>query len=394
MITIPTFQQLYNSILADLQSQFGITISTFGKVFLRAQAAVQAGKLKLFYLGLGNLQKNIFIDTAEPENLGGTLERFGRVKLGRNPFAAVSGQYVVTITGSIGAIIKAATTFKSDDTSSSPGYLFVLDADYTLVATTDTITLRALTPGIISKLIVADTLTVTSPIALVDSAATVASISVNPLDAETIEQYRSAALKSYRLEPQGGAATDYRLWSQDAQGVANTYPYAKSGAANEINLYVEATVADSTDGKGTPSSTLLTNVESVVELNPDTTLDILERGRRPLGVFQVHYLPVAIKEVSIIITGLVGRTTAIETLIENALIAAVNTIRPFVAAIDVLAEKNDIIDTNKIIATIIAQQPGAIFTSVTLKIDTVTMSTYTFVDGNIPHINAAAITFV
>jgi hypothetical protein len=60
MITIPTLQQINASIINDLQAQYGNNIPPFGKVVLRAIAAVQAAKLKLIYLTLGNLQKNIF----------------------------------------------------------------------------------------------------------------------------------------------------------------------------------------------------------------------------------------------------------------------------------------------------------------------------------------------
>lgn len=392
MITIPTLAELYTAVLADIEAQYGISISPVGKTFLRALAAVQAAKLKLYYLVIGNLQKNIFADTAESESVGGTLERFGRVKLGRNPFPATAAQYELTVTGSVGAIIPALTTFKSDDSSLNPGMLFILDEAYELTSVTDTITVRALVAGDDSELNDLDTLTATAPIALVNASAYVSDVIVEPLAAETLEAYRTAILQSYRLEAQGGAASDYRIWAQDAQGVARVYPYAKSGAANEINLFVEATVADSTDGKGTPSSTLLTAVEAVVEFNPDTTLPLLERGRRPLGVHEVHYLPVTIKEVDIIIDGYSGLTTTIEALLETAIETAVNEIRPFVAASDVLEDKNDIIDVNKIIATIIAQKPGAIFTSVTIQIDGITYSTYTFIDGNIPYLNSVTYT--
>jgi len=74
MVTIPTLSQLYNGVLNDLQSQYNVTVPVFGKVFLRALAAVQAGKLKLFYLGLANIQKNIWPDTADSVAIGGYPE--------------------------------------------------------------------------------------------------------------------------------------------------------------------------------------------------------------------------------------------------------------------------------------------------------------------------------
>ncbi len=208
MTTIPTIAQLYQGVLNDLQTQYGVTISPVGKVFLRAVAGVQAAKLKLIYLYIANVQKNIFVDTADSESVGGTLERFGRVKLNRNPFPAVAGQYSVRLSGTIGSVIRAATTFKSDDDSLNPGMIFILDDAFTLVTGTDLITIRALTSGTISALNTGDTLTATSPIALVNSSVTVVSQIQQPLDAETIEEYRQKVINSYQLSAQGGSAVD------------------------------------------------------------------------------------------------------------------------------------------------------------------------------------------
>lgn len=388
MTALPTLSELYDGILSDLQAQYGVTISFFGKSALRVIAAVQAGKFKLFYLVLGNLQKNIFVDTADSESIGGTLERFGRVKLGRNPFPAVAGVYIAEVTGTIGATIKAVTTFKSDDTATSPGMLFILDNAYTLVSSPDTIILRALKPGEISKLDIGNTLTATSPIAFVNSSVAVTVETVQPLDAEDLESYRNAIIQSWRLETQGGSTTDYRLWSQDTHGLRFVYPYAKSGAPNEINLFIEANIADSTDGKGTPSALMLAEVETVVELNPNVSLPILERGRKPLGVFDVHYLPVTIKQVDIVITGAVGFTPEIKAALLIAITDAVNLIRPFVSAGDVLSNKNDVLDVNKIIGIIITSNPGSIFSTVSFSIDLTPLLTYTFIDGNIPFLNS------
>lgn len=387
MTSIPTITELYDNVLADLEAQFGINIPSFGKNFLRVLAGVQAAKLKLYYIAIAGIQKNIFVDTAEPEAIGGTLERFGRVKLNRNPFPAKAGQYTLQVTGTIGAIIPAQTTFKSDDTSENPGKLYILDSAYTLTATTDTITVRSLETGIETKLSVGNMLTATAPIALVNKSAEVTAELIEPSAAETVEDYRKKALDAYRLEPQGGAATDYRLWSADAQGVKQTYPYAKSGSEYQINLYVEATVVDSTDGKGTPSALLLAAVEEVVEFDPDTTRPNSERGRRPLQAI-VNFLPIVPREVSIVINGLVGRTTEIETLISNALKEEINKVRPFVSACDVLSEKNDILDNNKIVATIFNTRPGSIFGAINLTVDGTTYTSYTFINGFIPHVNS------
>jgi hypothetical protein len=389
MITIPSITEIFNDLLADLESELEVNIPDEGKSNLRSIAAVEAAIFKLIYLTIGNVQKNIWPDTAEPESVGGTLERFGRVKLGRNPFPATAGQYDVTVTGTIGGVIPAGTTFKSDDSSLNPGFLFILDNEFTMADTSDTIALRALTAGVESKLEVGDTLTATAPIALVDSLATVSTETIEPRAAETIEAYRTAVINAFQLEAQGGAGTDYRLWAADAQGVRLVYPYAKSGETNEVDLFVEATIDDSTDSKGTPSAALLSDVEDVVNFDPDTTRPLNERGRRPLTVI-VNYLPITPLDIDITVVGYIGLDASKEAKILTALTTAVNAIRPFVASADILENKNDILDVNKIIAQILSAQPGSIFDSIILEVDGVPLSTYTFTQGFIPYLNSVS----
>jgi hypothetical protein len=388
MTTIPTIAELYSRILTSLETEFSVSIPLAGKNFLRVLAAVLAVQQKMTYLKLGAVQKNIFIDTADPESKGGTLERFGRVKLGRSPFAAIAAEYEIEVTGEIGAVIKASTTFKSNDDSNNPGQLYVLDTEYTLVSPTDTITVRALEAGLASSLNDGDELTATAPIANVNSLVTVTDETVEPRAAEEIEAYRTAGMNAYRLEPQGGAASDYRLWAQDAQGVERVYPFNKSGATlAEINLFIEATIEDSDDGKGTPTAGIIADVEEVVNRNPDTTLSINERGRKPMQVI-VNYLPVTIKEIDIVISDFIGGTAAIEALILSELTFQINEIRPFVSAADLLEDKNDILDINKIISAILNARPGSVFGTIDLQVDGVSVSTNTFENGDIPYLNS------
>lgn len=388
MTVIPKFSELYASIISDLEAEYGESIPTFGKNFIRALATVQAAKLNIYYRYVGFTQKNIWVDTADPELSGGTLERFGRGILGRDPFAAQQGAYDITVTGDIGATIQASTTFKSDDGSSNSGKLFILDVAYTLVSTPDTINVRALEAGVYSKLSIGDTMTSTSPIDSVDKVGVVSLETVQPLSEESIEDYRSKIILTSRLESQGGGSADYILWSLDAQGVYKAYPYAKTGAANEVDVFIEATIIDSTDGKGTPTALILSDVEDAIEIDPDATLTQYERVRRPLGVFSVNVQPVSIKEIDIEVSGFVGLDAAIEALIFTALESEINTIRPFIGGADVLEEKNDILDGNKIISTILKARPGSTFGSVALKVDTILVTSNTFINGDIPHLNS------
>lgn len=387
MFTIPTLTSLRELILDSLSAGFDAGIDEESKAALNVLADTQAAQIKQLYLAAAEIQKNIFIDTCDEE----TLLRYGTERLNRLPFAAVAGVYTVTVTGTIGATIPAKTTFKSDDSAKNPGVIFILDNAYTLLASSDTISLRCLTLGEGGKLEVGDTLTSTAPIPNVDKTATVFAETTQPLSAETTDDYREKVLQSMRLEAQGGAPGDYRIWSADAQGVQRVYPYATSGQTSEVDVYVEATIADSTDGKGTPSAQTLLDVEAVIEQNPDTTIDTNERGRRPINA-EINVMAVTIKEVAITVTGFLGLTLQDQTDLFTAFKSAIANIRPFIAGTDSLSEKNDIIDTNKLIGVIISTRPGAVFTSVTFTIDGTPSTSYTLTGGNIPYLNTT-ITF-
>lgn len=383
-MTVPTFTELYNSILTDLRNQLTIRFIV-GKVVIAAFAAVQAAKMKILYLTAAFIYKNIFVDTADPEALGGSLERFGRVKLGREPLPATAGEYRIEVTGTIGATIAPNTTFKSLDSSTNPDQLYVLDTLFTFTSGTGEIVVRALELGSGSRLEVGDQLQVTAPIANVDSFGEVLVEETAPTNGESTEEYREAVVQAYQFEPQGGARTDYRLWSQDAAGVREVYPYAVDGEPGKINLYVEANAADSTDDHGTPSQAILDDVEAVVEFDPDTTKPLNERGRRPLGTFQIYFLAITPLPVDVDIVGLTD--TSLLTAISEAITTFLLDVRPFIDGAD---NPNDI-NKDKLYSSDIINIVRAItginasFDDVIMSVDGVVTNLYQFENGDIPY---------
>jgi uncharacterized phage protein gp47/JayE len=334
---------------------------------------VQATRLYILYLVAGKVMKNIFIDTAEPEASGGTLERFGRVKLGRDPFPATQGQYICDVTGTTGAIIPAETIFKANDNALSPTKLFVLDVAYTLDGIINQITVRALESGTTSQLIVTNQLTATAPIILVDAIIVVASEFIQPQASENIEDYRNKAIIAYRTEPQGGSPADYRLWSLEVQGIVNAYPYATTGATSQIDLFIES---DEVDGVPTPADLL------AVETNIETAT-VQQYSRKPVTAI-VNYLPITPRLIAVVINDFVDLTVAKQTAIFNAIEFRLSTIRPFIGAIDVVADKDDFLDPNILIISIFEAVPQAIFSTVEFLVDGVPSTTITFVNGDIP----------
>jgi uncharacterized phage protein gp47/JayE len=371
-MTIPTINELYTAIISSLETEMSITISSFGRSYLRSKAMVQAGRLYLIYLVMAQIQKNIFVDTCDEE----TLIRFGQVKLGRDPFPATQAEYTVQLVGTLGSVVKAQTIFRANDDSSAPGKRFILDEEFTLDGT-DIITLRALEAGTDSQLVIGNQLTAEAPIALVDSVVTVLTEVEQPQEAEELEVYRDKVIQAFRLEPQGGAAADYRLWATEVSGIVQAYPYAKSGYTSEINLYIESDEPD-----GVPTPTDLQNVEDAIEL---PTAD--RPSRKPVTAI-VNYLPVTPLEIDIEIDSYANYTAAKDALILSALQDFFSEIRPFVSAIDVVADKNDYFDVNSIISVILQAVPGSVFGSVTILIEGYPENSYTFTGGEIPQLNS------
>lgn len=375
MADIPTLAALQSQIENDLRTEFGITRTWVGKVALRIIAIVQAAKLKLFYLAIALLQKNIFVDTCDEE----TLVRFGIVKLGRAPNPARAGIYTINVTGSAGGVIEKGTIFKSEPTSTNPEYLFETTVALTLTGTTGTVEIRALTPGSDSTLQVDDELLSTIPIALVDSLVTIDSVDTNPVDAETTETYRRLIIESFQLEPQGGAATDYRIWAADAEGVRTVYAYTKNNAIQTVQVFVEALPANSAPGspEGVPTQAMLDEVEAVIELDPDTTKDINARGRRPVQAI-MEVLPVVPVGVNITINDLSDKTTATIAAITTALDDLLYYIRPYIAGADGV-NKLDVLYLGQVIAAIYGAVGATVnFSNVEISINSVVYSSFTF----------------
>jgi uncharacterized phage protein gp47/JayE len=381
-MNVPTLDDLRQSVLNDLRNRLEIS-TIIGKFFLNVFALVQAGKLKLIYLTAAFVYRNNFPDTADPASLGGTLERFGFVKLERYPAPPTAGEYQVQVSGTIGATIDANTTLKSLDTSTSPGKIFVIDSSVTFASATELVTIRALEAGTDSELQINDQLQFTQPIDNVDSFAEVTSVVTSPTSGETIEEYRQAVLNSYRIESQGGAKGDYVLWADDVAAVRKIYPYTTE--PGKITIYVEATEADSTDGKGTPSNQTLTDVKNAVIADPETGED-----RAPMGIPDANIITSAITiiDIDVEITNLsdTGLLSDIETNMQDFL----KDIRPFRDGVDNPQNRNEdklyLADIYDIVRNVTGT--SATFDKVVMKVSGSAVDVREFLDGDIPYLDS------
>ena len=372
-MNIPKFEDLRQSVLNDLRNKLGVS-TMVGKMFLQVFALVQAGKLKLIYLTAAYIYRNIYPDTADSETLGGTLERFGIVKLGRYPNPPTAGKYQIQVTGEAGATIPANSTLKSLDTSTSPDKMFVIDDGFTFDSPTGLVTIRALELGMDSLLEVNDQLQFTQPIENVNSFVTVTSVIEMPTAGETIEEYRQSVLDAYQIESQGGAKSDYVLWADDVSGVRRVYPYV--AVPGILDIYVEATEND-----GVPASAMLTEVKNAVKFDPETG-----KARAPIGIDEINTVAVNIVPVVIEITDL--SDAGLQNTIEENIKAFLKNIRPFRAGVDNPRDANKnklyLADMYDIVRTITGTDEE--FEKIDMKVNETEVDVYTFDEGNIPYL--------
>lgn len=393
MVTPPTLAELFSAVSADFKNRFSISSEDDLKRVLMALAASNSGMLKLFYLALMDVQKNVWPDTADSESIGGTLERYGRLKLGRDPYPATQGEYTLEITGSIGATVPSGTQFKSSSESTHPNSLFTSTESLTLTSTTGYISVLANNSGTDYELAVDDVLFTVNPITNITSRVTVYSVDIVPSDNEDIELYRELVMQSFRLEPNGGSASDYVFWALDVDGIRTVYPFTLAGSSGVGVIYAEATVDASTDEHGTPSQALMdalwkSDKTGVFELDPDTTQSIYNRGRRQLGLSDLNILPVTPIPVVVTITGLKVQTDSEKASILSKITDTLYTKRPYVAGVGDINSRNDTLYLSDIIIAISkAVEVGNTYDSVDVTCNGLSLP-FQFLNGNIPYISS------
>lgn len=386
MKPIPTISELASNMANDFKNKLNLS-SNFLKKVLTAITNVLSAQIHLTYLYLSDVQNNIFADTATTLENGGTLERQGMIYLNRPIFPDSIGVFKATVIGVPGSVLRANLTFKSNEGSLNSGQMFVLDSEYTCIGTADEIEIRSLGAGVDFNLLVNDELTITEPIIGVNKTITISSIEEQPKAGETIEAYRQAILNAIQLEPQGGSRADYRQWATDAQGVRLVYPYVRDINAGIMDIYVEATLVDSVNNDGIPTTVILEEVEEVLNYDPDVSKEDYERGRKPmqsiLDVKSITRVPVDVD-----IIGLSDSSQAVQDTIKSSLEDMLYDVRPFISGADLRRNKNDILYYGKMQSIITESLTnGNFFNELVMKVDGNSEVSYEFDLGNVPYLD-------
>lgn len=246
----PTIASLAESIINSIQSRLGVTRSLLAKSFILPFAYAVAAALIILYK-FGNFilaQQFPATASADPVTIFGRsivpLRAWGDLKGVRPPDegSAAVLRVAVTVTEQSGSILAGEQLTGTDN-----GVTYLVLETVPLNSPQVQVLAEAIGDqqggdgvGTIGNLDVGAEVAFSNPVANIQRIAEVSGVESTGTDAEDIDgAYRRRVLNQFRLQPQGGALADYKLWAEGVPGVANAYVYVGE-VPGTVRTYVEA----------------------------------------------------------------------------------------------------------------------------------------------------------
>lgn len=210
----PTLKQLYERIARDISGHLLEGKDLLFTSVLSVLAKVWAGACHMMHSLLAWIFLQVFIDTAEGEN----LRRWARVW----KIIAVSAKNAVglaTVSGVAGAVLPASTQLVSKQ-----GIFYTTLADAVLHDGLAQVLAQAVVPGLAGNMQIGEELTLVEPLAAIDSALIVSGEGlIGGVDDEDDESLRARLLERLRKPPRGGNKDDYVAWVREVVPDAKVY---------------------------------------------------------------------------------------------------------------------------------------------------------------------------
>lgn len=222
----------------------------------------------------------ILPDRADEE----TLERVALLRLNqpRNPAQPSTGP--VSFNATAGAVLDVDVVLQAGD-----GRTYKVKTGVTTVAGLNTTTIDAVDAGTLGNADAGLTLTLVQPIAGVINAFTVLAPGLTGgIAKESVESLRARVVRSYRVIPHGGSASDYEAWALEVPGVTRAWCRGSYLGLGTVGLFV---MRDG-DVDPVPNPAQLAEVKAHIEpLRPVTAeLYVLPPVRVPVH-YSIHAVP-------------------------------------------------------------------------------------------------------
>jgi hypothetical protein len=335
---IKTTQELFDDHLSRLESQLGQTSPINDKAFLRVLAGTEAGQdAGLYKYAADRVKQNLAL-TATGED----LDRIGNDNYTprKQPVSAI---LIVELVAINGTVIPVGREFVGD----SNGLRYKDESEVTAAGGVAELTLRCVDTGTDGNLEVGNTLSISAQVAGAQTQATVTEISQLGVNIESDADYRPRVLFAQRAITGGGNAADHKIWGEAVVGVRTIFPYSGrpydegDDYPGDRTLYIEATT--DVDPDGIASEALIAAVRTAINIDPETG-----ESRNILGLIdETLFIESIIRtQIKVTITDFYCPEDTEEdckTDIEDNLTAYFLSLKPFIAAIDLIQDKKNVI---------------------------------------------------
>jgi uncharacterized phage protein gp47/JayE len=312
--TRPTLPELVDRTQQDFVSRLSLAGAVLRRSMVYVLSRVLAGAAHMLHGHLDWLSRQLFAATAERLYLLRFASLFGIA-----PTAADYAEGTVLFTGSDGSVIPTGTVLLRSD-----GAQYVTDSEATVSSGEATASVTAVLAGADGTLLADLVLSFESPVAGVDSTATVTASTKDGRDEEGTESVRTRFVERLQSPPHGGADTDYIAWAKEVPGVTRVWVGAgELGAGTVLVRFVRDGDADIIPSAGevddvqthldevrpvTAAVTALAPVETplalTLEVTPDTSdvraaveaelTDLMEQTAAPGATLQLWTIRQAI----------------------------------------------------------------------------------------------------
>lgn len=287
----PTLAQLVARVRADIQSRLLGSDAFLRRHFESVLGAVAAGHIHGLYGYQAWIAKQLIINTAAEETVIRRAAEYGVFRKSAQP---ASGPLLAT--GTDGTVIPADTLFQRSD-----GFQYKWKEDVTITGgeALGTVTATDDYFGVDGNCDTGQTLNLVSPIAGVDTAATVQSPGIeNGQDLEGVESLRSRLLLRIQNPPKGGGPGDYEVWAREVAGVTRAFQLKNYGGLGKVG------VPFLTDGEADPIPTAAKVAEVQAYLE----------ARAPITAAVTAFAPTALVT-NITLTSLTPNTAAVQAAV-------------------------------------------------------------------------------
>lgn len=306
-----TIEEVQQLLIRSFEREFNTQLRILPKSFIKVLCKVFAGVFIISYKLVGWYFLQMFPETAdwrEVTILGVRLRPL--VKLGvlfgvGEPLVGVQwrGTIIIDVLTQ-GSILYLGTQLKSSIT----GKLYTVEETKTLLRTKESVSVVCTEIGAAGNLEQNDVLNFVNPYGFIKTEAVVLDVVRVGLDNELESSYRNRVINRFRLQPQGGALADYRIWASEVSGVLNVYPCNDKEQPGGVLLYVSGipdVYADRIPDRG-----LLKKVGEACTYDPETG----KATRKPLTAMldpkndgsYSNVKPVTVAVFDVAITGISG----------------------------------------------------------------------------------------